>query len=70
MVVSVMEKENKPGNEKTCLQGFRSGLTPTGFTAIDHWRLEISDLGSRGIVLRSKALISRFSHNTAQSVIC
>ena len=54
MVVSVMEKENKPHNEKTCLQGFRSGLTPTGFTAIDRWRLEISDLGSRGIVLSSE----------------
>ena len=43
---------NEPRHEKTGLQGFRSGLIkPCCTTTEDGWRLEISDLGSRGSVL-------------------
>ena len=37
----------EPRRKKTGLRGFRPGCTTTE----DGWRVEISDLGSRGIVL-------------------
>ena len=40
--------QNEPCHEEICLESFKPGLTQTGG---DSYRLEISDLESRGIVL-------------------
>ena len=44
--VKVRQKESR--HEKTCLRGFRPGLTQTG---LNGKRFEITDFESRGIVL-------------------
>ena len=50
---------NEPHSEKTCLRGFRPGLTQIRLYSHRGWLggLEISDLGSRRVV-KTKALIS------------
>ena len=59
---------SEPHHKKTCLWGFRQGLTqPSGTTTVNGKRLEISDLGSRGIVqsiyvAKTKALTSCAVH--------
>ena len=46
----------KPCDEKTCLGDFRPGVTQTGLYS--YRRLEISDLGNRGIALCSENKIT------------